>query len=134
MTTLPCVIDFARSILGLPRSVQTVLAERITRATNTPISTSQAEGLYVICPERELTVANHTNIRTGIGQGFGVRLNYHYRKKLVSDIWHFCTNCSQWPTDSYISSEQLPGDQTLCNECIVKNQHGECNKGPDGPS
>ena len=56
----------------------------------------------------------------------GGALANEYRKKIISDTWHFCTNCSQWPTHSYISSEQLPRGQTICNECIVKNQHGDC--------
>jgi hypothetical protein len=49
-----------------------------------------------------------------------------YRKKLIGETWHFCSNCSQWPTDSFVSTETLPGKQTICNECIVKTRQGEC--------
>jgi hypothetical protein len=45
-----------------------------------------------------------------------------YRKRLVSDTWHFCSHCSQWPVDKYISSSEVPRNQAICNECIVKNQ------------
>jgi len=56
-------------------------------------------------------------------------LENEYRKKLVSDTWHLCSNCSQWPSNNYISSEQLPDNQmTICNECIVKNQQGDCKR------
>lgn len=51
-----------------------------------------------------------------------------YRKKPVSDIWHFCSNCSQWPTNSYISTPEPSRGQTIGNECIVKNQRGECER------
>jgi hypothetical protein len=50
-----------------------------------------------------------------------------YRRDPASQTWHFCSNCSQWPTGSdYVFSADLPGDYAICNECIVKNQTGEC--------
>ena len=49
-----------------------------------------------------------------------------YRKKLISETWHFCSNCSHWPTEGFISCEELPRREMICNECVVKNQHGEC--------
>ena len=35
-------------------------------------------------------------------------------------------NCAHWPTDDFISSSDLPGSHQIGNECIYKNQHGEC--------
>lgn len=51
-----------------------------------------------------------------------------YRRHPASQTWHFCSKCSQWPgVFDFISSVDLPGDYEICNECIVKNQVGECN-------
>ena len=50
-----------------------------------------------------------------------------YRIKTSGATWHFCSNCSQWPTDDFISSKALSNGDQLCNECLVKKQHGECN-------
>jgi hypothetical protein len=49
-----------------------------------------------------------------------------YRRRLGGDTWHFCSTCSQWPTDDFVSSEQLPRSYQICNECVAKNQHGAC--------
>jgi hypothetical protein len=49
-----------------------------------------------------------------------------YRKNLSGATWHFCANCSQWPTDDFVSTNVLPGGHPICNECIVRNQSGEC--------
>ena len=49
-----------------------------------------------------------------------------YRMRVGGSIWHFCSNCLFWPTEDYVSSNDLPGDQEICNECIVKNQLGKC--------
>lgn len=50
-----------------------------------------------------------------------------YRKTLSGATWHFCANCSQWPTQDFVSTTNiLPGGHSVCNECIVRNQRGEC--------
>jgi hypothetical protein len=41
-----------------------------------------------------------------------------YRKKSVADTWHFCSNCSQWPSADYVIAKTLSNDQAVCNECI----------------
>ena len=45
-----------------------------------------------------------------------------YRMKSTGDTWHFCASCSKWPIESYRSTPELPARQTICNECIEKNQ------------
>jgi len=53
-----------------------------------------------------------------------------YRRKNNSDTWHWCTNCSNWPTSDYIEKE-FPGRPTsgeLDNECLAKENSGNCNK------
>ena len=47
-----------------------------------------------------------------------------YRMKPSGDTWHFCVSCSQWPTEPFISVQEFPGSGQICNECIVKTQHG----------
>jgi hypothetical protein len=76
-------------------------------------------------------------ISRGGGQGFGAslpagmqelnRFRAEYRIKTAGDTWHLCSNCSQWPTTDFISSKELPGHDQICNECLVKKEHGECN-------
>jgi hypothetical protein len=47
-----------------------------------------------------------------------------YKRKMGTDTWHFCVNCSLWPTDDFVSSDVLPRSYQICNECMYKNQHG----------
>lgn len=50
-----------------------------------------------------------------------------YRKrKEGSDAWHWCTNCSNWPTSNYDSSPTKPDDGELDNECRAKEKAGNC--------
>ena len=48
-----------------------------------------------------------------------------YRMKSSGDTWHFCVNCSQWPTEAYVSAKEFPDNGQVCNECIVKDQQGD---------
>jgi len=49
-----------------------------------------------------------------------------YRRKKGSDTWHFCRNCSNWPTSDYEERHMKPQDYELCNECKAKDKSGEC--------
>ena len=44
----------------------------------------------------------------------------HYRRLVGQDEWHFCINCSKWPTDDYVLSKTKPVTDKLCNECQTK--------------
>jgi hypothetical protein len=46
-------------------------------------------------------------------------------RKTSGDAWHFNSNCSLWPMADYVSSQDAPDNSTICNECIVKKQHGD---------
>ena len=48
-----------------------------------------------------------------------------YRKSTTGDTWHLCADCSHWPMDDYVSTQEAPDNSTVCNECIVKKQLGE---------
>jgi CheY-like chemotaxis protein len=49
-----------------------------------------------------------------------------YRSERGSQVWHFCTNCSEWPTDDYDERPVPPTNEELCNECRVKLQANDC--------
>lgn len=53
-----------------------------------------------------------------------------YRKKMGSDAWHWCRNCSNWPTGTpgvdYTVSRTKPTSGELDNECRSKERAGNC--------
>jgi hypothetical protein len=51
-----------------------------------------------------------------------------YRRKNGSDTWHFCTNCSKWPTSDYVERDTKPTTGELDNECMAKDNNGTCMK------
>jgi len=51
-----------------------------------------------------------------------------YRKKRGSDTWHWCRNCSRWPTSDYDVRYTEPTSGELCNECKAKEREGVCRK------
>lgn len=51
-----------------------------------------------------------------------------YRKKTYRDTWHWCRNCSNWPTADY-EEKTIAGRPTtdeLCDECKGKEKAGTC--------
>jgi hypothetical protein len=49
-----------------------------------------------------------------------------YRRKTNSDTWHFCRNCSKWPTSDFVERTTRPTTGELDNECRSKQQSGTC--------
>ena len=53
-----------------------------------------------------------------------------YRKRKGGDTWHWCRNCSNWPTtdyeEEYVASGR-PRYGELDNECLSKERAGTCN-------
>ena len=49
-----------------------------------------------------------------------------YRRKRGSDTWHWCRNCSNWPTSDYESRYTKPTTGELDNECRSKEAAGAC--------
>ena len=47
-----------------------------------------------------------------------------YRRKKDSDTWHWCTNCSNWPSSDYIETDKKPTYGELDNECKAKEEAG----------
>jgi hypothetical protein len=52
------------------------------------------------------------------------------RRKTSSDTWHWCRNCSKWPTSGYeeVTVPGRPSYGELCNECRAKESNGTCVK------
>ena len=50
----------------------------------------------------------------------------NFRRKKGSDTWHFCSNCSNWPTSDYDERWDKPTSGELCNECRAKKNTGDC--------
>lgn len=51
-----------------------------------------------------------------------------YRRKKDSDTWHWCKNCSNWPTSDYEERYAKPTSGELCDQCKAKERKGECRK------
>jgi len=49
-----------------------------------------------------------------------------YRKRRGSDTWHWCKNCSLWPTSDYEERATKPSSDELCNQCKAKEKGGKC--------
>ena len=51
----------------------------------------------------------------------------HYRRrKGAYDTWHFCTNCSNWPTSDYDDKWSKPTTGEFCNQCKSKENGKIC--------
>lgn len=49
-----------------------------------------------------------------------------YRRTAGNDTWHFCRNCTQWPSLAYIEEYDAPIGAELCNECRAKEAKRIC--------
>lgn len=49
-----------------------------------------------------------------------------YRRRVGADTWHFCRNCSHWPSENFEESVDSPQSGHLCNECSAKERSGNC--------
>jgi hypothetical protein len=63
---------------------------------------------------------------TGLGGQKGVALAGTSRRRRGQDTWHFCSNCSNWPTRDYDERVSPPTTGEYCNECRSKRANGIC--------
>jgi hypothetical protein len=51
-----------------------------------------------------------------------------YRRRRGNDTWHFCSNCTNWPTAAvvYEEQQQKPTTGEFCNECKSKRDNQNC--------
>jgi len=48
-----------------------------------------------------------------------------YKKKKGGDTWHWCRNCSKYPTSDVETTTTRPA-WDLCEECKAKEKNGTC--------
>ena len=51
-----------------------------------------------------------------------------YRRRNNNDTWHFCRNCSLWPTSDFAEQGSKPTTGELSNQCRSKDDAGTCTK------
>jgi CheY-like chemotaxis protein len=50
-----------------------------------------------------------------------------YRKKHNTDLWHFCSNCENWPVVNFDENDgDAPPSDEICPECVDKQRAGTC--------
>ena len=49
-----------------------------------------------------------------------------YRRRRRRDTWHFCSNCSNWPTSDYVERDSKPARGELCDQCEAKQRNNNC--------
>jgi CheY-like chemotaxis protein len=50
-----------------------------------------------------------------------------YRKKHNTDLWHFCSNCENWPVGDFDENDRdAPPSDEFCPECVDKQRAGTC--------
>jgi len=50
-----------------------------------------------------------------------------YRKTHNTDLWHFCSNCTNWPIADFDATDRgAPPSGEFCSECVDKEQQGTC--------
>src|ERR1700757_5121765 len=52
--------------------------------------------------------------------------NIGYRQRQVSDTWHVCHNCTNWPRFAYLEQWVLPNSGRMCDECVESLREGRC--------
>jgi uncharacterized protein (DUF433 family) len=52
----------------------------------------------------------------------------NYRRRKSGDTWHWCGNCSTWPTSDYEESSSRPTAGELCDECHGRQRAGTCHQ------
>jgi len=55
-------------------------------------------------------------------------VEYRKRRGLTDDTWHWCRNCSNWPTSNFESTLVKPTTGELCLQCTTKEKAGKCAK------
>jgi len=54
------------------------------------------------------------------------RRKIEYRRKGDKDPWHWCENCSNWPSGDREVRHTKPTSDRLCDECEKKEKAGNC--------
>jgi hypothetical protein len=49
-----------------------------------------------------------------------------YRRQKGQETWHFCSNCSKYPTSDYEEQTLTPSTGDDCRECKAKRAARDC--------
>jgi hypothetical protein len=96
-----------------------VIMETLCRTSDTELLLERAKQFYSdAIPFIEEALASVMGIAD---------LTVSFSRTPRGETWHFCANCSQWPTQpDCIISTRAPDDYAMCNECLVRHRTGEC--------
>ena len=80
------------------------------------------------CPAGEITRQKLTTLpERDLRIRRTVALKAFYRKKHNTDLWHFCSNCKNWPVVDFDKHEQgAPSLDEFCPECVESHRQGTC--------
>ena len=72
-----------------------------------------------------------TSIAKSAGTAFAnrrpVATNTSYRRKHNTDLWHFCSNCTNWPVTDFDEHDLgAPPLRESCPECVENQRQGNC--------
>src|SRR5688572_1618492 len=58
-----------------------------------------------------------------------------YRKKHSTDLWHFCSNCENWPVVNFDENDRnAPPSDEFCPQCLHKEREGTCEQASETQS
>ena len=104
--------------MTLPCSSVAGLLQALTPFTNGHVKCRAAEVSGQALsnpPERHLRIRRPVATKTS------------YRKKHNTDLWHFCSNCTNWPvTDFHKHDPGAPPMDEFCPECVEHQRQGTC--------
>jgi hypothetical protein len=52
-----------------------------------------------------------------------------WRRRWGRDTWHFCSNCTEWPSSGCEESKTEPvlgSGQEFCDQCLSKEKKKDC--------
>jgi len=52
-----------------------------------------------------------------------------YRQRYGSNVWHFCSNCDEWPRSPDMfnqRSDSKPTKGVMCEKCAGREKSGDC--------
>ncbi len=52
--------------------------------------------------------------------------SYTYRRTYDRSLWHFYSNCPDWPTDEFVEETATPSTGLYCPKCLSSERAGTC--------
>ena len=104
--------------MTLPCSSVASLLQALTPFTNCDVKCRGAEVYGQDLPNRP---ERHLRIRRQVAP------RTSYRKKHHTNLWHFCSNCRNWPVKDFDRHNHgTPPLGEFCSECVENQRQGTC--------